>query len=133
MLVTVFVGFAPAYYFSGVFHAPLPSLIVRLHGSAFSSWILLLVSQTSLVSAGRVNIHRRLGNAGFLLACLMLVLGVLVATNLLVREGGPSADAKFFYVISLTDMLAFATLVFFAFRSRSNPAMHNNSVTAASN
>src|SRR2546430_6276618 len=44
-------------------HAPLPSLTIHLHGAAFSCWILLLVTQTSLVSAGRVDIHRRLGVA----------------------------------------------------------------------
>jgi hypothetical protein len=56
MLATVFVGFARTYYLAGVFHAPLPSLIIHLHGAAFSCWILLLVTQTSLVAAGRVDI-----------------------------------------------------------------------------
>src|SRR5712671_4977973 len=64
ILATVFVGFARTYYLAGVFHAPLPSLVIHLHGAAFSCWILLLVTQTSLVSAGRVDIHRRLGMAG---------------------------------------------------------------------
>lgn len=36
-----------------------------LRGAVFSYWILLLVAKTSLVSAGRVNIHQRLGVAGF--------------------------------------------------------------------
>jgi hypothetical protein len=36
MLATVFVGFAHTYYLAGVFHAPLPSLIVYIHGAAFS-------------------------------------------------------------------------------------------------
>src|SRR5437660_4460628 len=89
MLATVFVGFARTYYLAGVFHAPLPSLIIHVHGAAFSCWILLLVSQTTLVSAGRVDIHRRLGIAGFLLACLMVVLGTSAATDALVREAGP--------------------------------------------
>jgi hypothetical protein len=39
--------------------------IIHLHGAVFSCWILLLVAQTSLVSAGRIDIHRRLGVAGF--------------------------------------------------------------------
>src|SRR5712671_594335 len=122
MLATVFLGFAPTYYLAGVFRAPLPSLIIHLHGAAFSCWILLLVTQASLVSAGRVDIHRRLGIAGVLLACLMVILGVLAATDSLVREAGPAGrDPKFFYIIPLTDMLIFATLVFFAFRARSNP------------
>ncbi len=125
MLVTVFVGFARTYYLAGVFHAPLPSLIIHLHGAAFSCWILLLVTQTSLVSAGRTDIHRRLGIAGFLLACLMVVLGVLAATDSLVREAGPAGrDPKFFYIIPLSDMLIFATVIFFAFRARSNPPAH---------
>ena len=62
MLVTVFIGFAPTYYLAGVFHAPLPNLLIQVHGAAFSCWILLLVAQTSLASAGRVDIHRRLGS-----------------------------------------------------------------------
>ena len=100
-------------------------LIIYLHGAAFSCWILLLVTQTSLVAAGRVNIHRRLGIAGYILACFMVMLGVLAATDSLGRGTGPSGlDAKFFYVIPMTDMLIFATLVFFAFRARSNPAAH---------
>src|SRR3989475_7028359 len=125
ILATVFVGFARTYYLAGVFHAPLPSLIIHLHGAAFSCWILLLVTQTSLVSAGRVDIHRRLGIAGFLLAGLMVTLGVLAASDALVREAGPAGrDAKFFYIIPLTDMLIFATLIFFAMRARSNPPTH---------
>jgi FtsH-binding integral membrane protein len=132
ILATVFVGFARTYYLAGVFHAPLPSLIIHLHGAEFSTWILLLVTQISLVSAGRVDIHRRLGIAGFLLACLMVTLGVLAATDSLVRHGGPPGlDAKLFYVIPMTDMLIFATLVFFAFRARSNSPAHKRLILVA--
>jgi FtsH-binding integral membrane protein len=125
MLGTVFVGFAHSYYLAGIFGAPLPSLIIHLHGAAFSCWILLLVTQTSLVAAGRVNIHRRLGMAGFLLACFMVVLGVLAATDSLFRASGPPGrDPQFFYIVPLTDMLIFATLILYAFRFRSNPSTH---------
>jgi hypothetical protein len=132
ILATVFIGFARTYYLAGVFQAPLPSLTIHLHGAAFSCWILLLVTQASLVSAGRVDIHRRLGIVGFLLACLMVVLGVLAATDALVRSGGnPQMDPKVFYIIPMTDMLVFATLVFFAFRARSNPPAHKRLILVA--
>src|SRR6266403_3227226 len=132
MLATVFVGFARTYYLAGVFHAPLPSLIIHLHGAAFSRWILLLVTQTSLVSAGRVDIHRRLGIAGFLLACLMVILGVLAATDALVRGAGPAGrDVQFFYIVPLTDMLIFAVLIFFAIRARRNPQAHKRLILVA--
>lgn len=132
MLSTVFVGFAHTYYLAGVFGAPLPSRIIHIHGAVFSCWILLLVTQTSLVSAGRVDIHRRLGIAGFVVACLMVIVGALAATDALVRQAGPpGADPKFFYIIPLTDMLIFGTLIFFAFRSRSNPAAHKRLILIA--
>lgn len=68
MLASVFVGFAPTYYLAGVFNAPLPNIIIHIHGAVFSTWILLLVTQTSLVSAHRVDIHKKLGIAAFMLA-----------------------------------------------------------------
>jgi FtsH-binding integral membrane protein len=55
----------------------------------------------------------------------MVILGVLAATDSLVRNAGPPGrDPKFFYIIPLTDMLIFATLISFAFRARSNPSAH---------
>jgi FtsH-binding integral membrane protein len=132
ILATVFVGFAPTYYLAGIFRAQLPSRIIHVHGAAFSCWVLLLVAQTSLVSAGRVDLHRRLGIVGFLLAGLMVTLGVLAATDSLVRQAGPAGrDPKFFYIIPLTDMSIFATLIIFAFRARSDPAMHKRLIFVA--
>jgi FtsH-binding integral membrane protein len=99
---------------------------------AFSCWIILLITQTSLVAAGRVEIHRRLGIAGFLLACAMVVLGVMAATDSLVREAGPPGrDVKFFYVIPMTAILMFAVLIAFAYRARSNPPAHKRLILIA--
>lgn len=132
LLVTVFVGFARTYYLAGVFHAPLPSIIIHLHGAAFTCWILLLVTQTSLVSAGRVDIHRRLGIAGFLLACLMVVLGVLAASDSLAHRVSPTGlDPKVFYVVPMTDMLIFSVLIACAFRFRFNAAAHKRLILIA--
>ena len=51
------------------------------HGAVLSCWIVLLIVQTSLVAAGRVDVHLSLGLGGFGLACLVLVLGVNRATD----------------------------------------------------
>lgn len=132
MLATVFVGFGPTYYMAGVFRAPLPNWIIHVHGAAFSCWILLLITQTSLVSAGRVDIHRKLGIAGFLLAAAMVVLGVMAAVDSLVREGGPPGrDAKAFFAIPLSTIIVFGILIFFAYRNRSNPMAHKRLVMLA--
>ena len=46
LLGSVFLGFARSYYLAGMFHAPLPSAIIHVHGALFSSWILFLLAQT---------------------------------------------------------------------------------------
>jgi len=132
MAATVYVGFAPTYYLAGVFRAPLPSTIIHIHGAAFTCWILLLITQTSLVSAGRVDIHRRLGLFGFGMASTMVVLGVLAATDRLARASSPpGSDPYFLYIIPLGDMFIFATLIFFAYRSRSDSAAHKRIIYVA--
>ncbi len=134
ILATVFVGFARTYFLAGVFRAPLPSVIIHIHGAVFASWILLLIAQISLVSAGRVDIHRRLGLVGFGLASLMIVMGILAASNSLARGFAPPGsdlDPKTFYAIPIGDMLIFSTLVFFAFRARFNPSAHKRLILIA--
>ncbi|HLN01282.1 MAG TPA: hypothetical protein VK335_18480 [Bryobacteraceae bacterium] len=127
ILAIVFLGFARSYYLAGVFQAPLPNLLVHLHGAAFSSWVLLFIAQVSLVAAGRVDLHRRLGLLGFGLACLMVILGLMAGTDSLARHfapGAPGTAERAFYAVPIADMLAFATLVYFGFRTRSDPKAH---------
>lgn len=128
---TVFLGFAKTYFLAGVFRAPLPNLLIHIHGAALTCWMLLLITQISLVSAGRVDIHRKLGIVGFSLACLMVVLGTLAAANMLARGEPPFADAKAFYAVTLLDMVLFATMVLFAFRTRRDSGSHKRLILLA--
>ena len=128
-LVFVFIGFAPTYYLAGLFRAPLPNLLVHIHGAVFSAWILLLIAQTSLVAAHRVDLHRRLGILGMGLACLMVVLGVLVATDRLARNtASPGAktleEIRAFYAIPVADILMFTIFVYLGYRNRIHPTVH---------
>ena len=127
ILVEVFVGFAHSYFLAGLFRAPLRNTLLHVHGAVFTLWILLYVTQTSLVAARRVDIHRRLGVFGMVVACLLVVLGVLIATQSLVDDGSPGPEGfgkRSFYAVQLADMLMFATLIWFAFRKRNRPAVH---------
>ena len=131
VLILVLVGFAKTYFLAGMFRAPLPNLLIHIHGAAFTCWILLLVTQTSLVSAGRVDIHQRLGILGFVLACVMVTLGILAGTNMLARGGPPGQDPQTFYAVVMLDILLFATVVFLAFRARKRPDSHKRLVLIA--
>ena len=136
MLATVLWGFARSYFLAGMFRAPRPNVLIHLHSAAFTTWILLLITQTSLVAANRVGVHRKLGLVGFGLACLMVILGILASTDLLRRELGQALDdsgldPKTLYIIPLTDIVIFATLFFPSFRSRFNPSARKRLILVA--
>jgi len=128
-LIVVFAGFARTYFLAGMFRAPLPNLLVHIHGAAFTLWIVLFISQISLVALRRVDLHRRLGLLGFGLAALMIVLGVLTASDRLARHvAHPGTDTveevRAFYAIPIADILMFSTFVYFGYRNRSHPGRH---------
>lgn len=128
-LIIVFVGFARTYFLAGMFRAPLPNLLVHIHGAVFTLWIVLLISQIWLVALRRVDLHRHLGLLGFGLAAVMVVLGLLTASDQLARHvSQPGADTieevRAFYAIPVADVLMFSTFVSFGYRYRSHPGWH---------
>lgn len=126
LVITVFAGFAPTYYLRPYFNtAPLMPLL-HLHGFVFTSWLVLFVTQTTLVAAHRTDIHRRLGVAGGVIAVLMVLLGV---TTALVRanQGAtplPGISPLSFLVVPLGDMFVFPILVGAGFYFRRRPDVH---------
>jgi energy-converting hydrogenase Eha subunit A len=135
MLATVLVGFGPTYYFSTVsgttFELTRP---LHVHGAAFTSWMVLLVLQTSLVAAGRTDIHRKLGVFGAVLATLMMVLGAYVAVTRF-RAGlfnpPPGIPAGVLLAIALATIVVFPTLFGSALLLRGRTDYHKRLVLIA--
>ncbi len=122
--LTVFAGFARTYYLRPYFTADPLRPLLHLHGLLFSSWVLLLLTQTALVAGRRTDLHRRLGVAGAVLATLMIAIGtataIIRAKEGFTPPGGP--PPLVFLTIPLFDILLFASLVSTAlyFRHRSD-------------
>lgn len=132
LMATVVLGFARTYYLAGVFQAPLASRVLHVHGMIFTAWMLLLLVQATLVSARRTDIHKRLGIAGFFLAGLIVVFGVVAAADSLARQGSRAARPILsFSITPFTDMLMFAVLAGWALRERSNPSAHKRLILLA--
>src|SRR3954467_7882500 len=81
----VFAGFAPTYFLLTIFHATTISgmpdgagltPLVHFHALTSTAWLLLLVGQTSLISAGRADIHRRVGIVAAVLIPVILIGGL---------------------------------------------------------
>ncbi len=132
MLAMVLYGFARTYFLVGMVEAPLPNRLIHIHGAAFTSWMILLIVQTALVSTKHVKWHMTLGLFGFGLAVAMLVLGSLAAVDAMRRNEAPlGLDAQTFFVIPVSGMLLFGVLVFFAYRLRRNTEAHKRLILLA--
>jgi uncharacterized membrane protein YozB (DUF420 family) len=107
----VFTGFARTYYLKDAFGAPGLSVLVHVHGIVMTLWFILLLVQVRLVAMRRVDLHRRLGVIGALLAGLVLVVGVTTAITGAKRGATPGPPPLVFLSIPLGDMLVFAGLV----------------------
>ena len=107
----ILAGFARTYYLKGLFNGPALPGLVHLHGLVMTSWILLFIVQVRLVATRRLNVHRRLGIFGAVLAGLVIVVGVATAISAAARGASPGPPPLQFLVVPLGDMLVFAILI----------------------
>jgi hypothetical protein len=129
---TVLWGFAKTYFLAGMIHAPLPSVLVHIHGAAFTLWMVLLLVQEGLIAGRKIKWHMQLGLAGFGLAAAMVVLGLLTATAAM-RRGStvPGLDAETFYVVPITAICIFTVLAWLAYKNRFNAITHKRLIIIA--
>lgn len=125
VLALVFVGFSRTFYLASYFHGPALSRLRVVHGTLFSSWVLLFGVQTALISTRRVRLHRILGYAGAVLAVAMIGVGVTLAIES-AREGKapPGLPPLAFMIIPIFDMIVFAPLVAAGVYFRRSAEMH---------
>ena len=127
ILFTVLVAFGGSYYQRVLSADPPMSALVHLHAFVFALWVWLFFTQTTLVAAGRVAWHRRLGKAGAILAGLMIVLGYAVAVQAARHghgAGGAFPDALAFLAVTLSDIVLFAGFVIAALYYRRQRELH---------
>jgi hypothetical protein len=122
--LSVFAGFAPTYYLKGLYGTRALSPFLHFHGMLFTSWILLFVTQTTLVAAKRTDLHRRLGIVGALLAVAMLVVGTAVAVAVAAAKRGPFPASLEELATPLGGLAIFAVLVAGGFYYRRNRDSH---------
>ena len=129
ILASVFLGFARSFYLRPVFpDTPVPpEPIFLLHGLVFTAWVLLFFLQTRLVAAARIDVHRKTGALGMVLAVAVVVLGVLGALIAARRPGGfigiPVPPLQFL-AIPLASMVMFAAFVALGFLRRRDGQAH---------
>ncbi len=129
----VFTGFARTFYLNGFFaKLHLPSLFI-IHGVVFTSWLVVLVTQSVLVSARQIRIHQKLGYASIAIVVAMLVLGWMMSVQAAQRgftpPGGPPPLS--FLAFQLFGLFAFVGLIAAAYLLRNRPETHKRLMVGA--
>lgn len=107
-----FVGFSPTYYLKSMYGAPPLSALVHVHGLVFTTWLLLFFTQAFLVSAHRIDLHRRLGMVSACFAVLLVVIGWQTAVNASRLGHVPDGAAPLqFLAVPLFSLVVFVALL----------------------
>jgi hypothetical protein len=123
----MFAGFAKNYYLRAWLGTlPIP-VLVWVHGLVMTSWVLLFLAQTFLVAKRRIDLHRKLGVGGAVLATIVVGLGVATIAGSIARQHlNTSAEsaALAFVAFDGISLLLFGGLVAAAIRLRFRPQVH---------
>jgi len=126
--LVVFAGFARTYYLKFAFGTPSLPWLLHLHGIIMTAWVLLFLTQVTLVANHRVDLHRRLGVAGIFLAALIVTVGTAAAIRLARRDVLAHPNSNYplaFLALQLLGLLlVFAILVASALLLRRRPEYH---------
>lgn len=126
MALLVFAGFARSFFLNGFFLKLHLRPMFIAHGVIFSSWIALIIVQTSLISAKRVALHRKLGYAS--IALVLLMIGFAWAMSIDSTRRGFTPTPAFpplrFFAIQFFDLLNFVILVTAAYLYRNRAEFH---------
>ncbi len=130
ILLLALAGFARTYFLRPLLPQPTPALpaltpLIHLHGALFTAWVILFLVQIRLVAGRRLDLHRRLGVAGVLLAMTMIGVGTLTAVNGALRGVAPfGIDPRRFLLVPLFAVALFALFAAGGIGRRRDPQSH---------
>ncbi len=137
LVLLVLLGFGPSFYLKGLvppYPRPNPTLppAVILHGTIFSLWMAVIVTQTQLISARKHEIHMRLGKIAMFLAILMIPVMYLTAVWQVARANQPPfTDPLTWTIVPLAVIVPFAILVWNGWQKRRDAQFHKRMMLSA--
>ena len=99
--------------------------LVHVHALIFMGWIAIFVSQASLATSGRIDVHRRLGKLAMLWVPLMVAAAIAIAVDVTRRGTAPFFFLpQYFVVANPMTVLFFAGFFIAAVRMRKRTDWH---------
>ena len=133
-LATAVVGFGPRSAAIVTGASPVPPLVVHVHAALMVTWLLLLVTQTSLVATGRLRLHRTLGvlSLGVAVALLLALISVAVVRYGQLTELGLGPFVSNILFLQIRSIVLFPTFYLWAIAARQTaPETHKRMMLLA--
>jgi FtsH-binding integral membrane protein len=133
-LITLFavVGFWPRYFGPLVSGSLAQPLLIHVHATVFTGWLVLFFLQAYLAATRRTRLHMTVGQVGMWYGVLLMIVGfttgVLRAAERLPAANGQAERLLF---ASSADMLMFAVFFGLALWYRKNPKVHRAAMVVA--
>jgi uncharacterized membrane protein YozB (DUF420 family) len=137
LVLLVLLGFGPSFYLRGIvppYPRPNPTLplTVILHGTVFTIWMALIVTQTQLIAGKKHEVHMRLGKLGMLFAVLMIPVMYMTAVWQVARANQPPfTDPLTWTIVPLAVIIPFAFLVSQGWANRRDVQTHKRLMLSA--
>jgi uncharacterized membrane protein len=106
-------------------------LILKIHATAFVSWLVLLTTQVLLVRSRRTALHMKLGIVGVALVPVMAVSAYFSEIYTQRWHLTQGKDNFAFFIVPVLDVLGFTILAITALALRKNPSAHKRLILLA--
>ncbi len=129
MALIAIVGFWPRYFGPLVLGTLVQPLLIHLHATVFTGWLVLFFLQVYFAATKRLQLHMRIGRVGIWYAGLLILVGL--TTGVLRSAGSPSGRAEQLLFASIADMVMFAGFFGAAIWYRKKPKLHRPAMVVA--
>jgi hypothetical protein len=126
------VGFWPTYFGPLVTGTIAQPLLIHIHATVFTGWLVLFLTQAVLAATKHVTWHLRVGKVGIGYGALLVVVGLItgVLRSSRLPLGGPAEDLLF---AATADMIVFSGFFAAAIVYRRKPQVHKRLMMVAAN
>lgn len=120
------IGFAPTWYLAPIIGGKSLPLVVHFHGAMATFWQLFFLTQVVLIAQHRPDLHRKLGQAGVLVAALAIGTALMVSIRAFHQPRAVAAGLAPhpLLMIQLVTIVSFIVFVWLGLRARRDAAAH---------
>jgi hypothetical protein len=129
MTLMAIVGFWPKYFGPLVLGTLVQPLLIHIHATVFTGWLVLFFLQAYFAATKRIQLHLAVGRLGIWYGMVLIIVGL--TTGVIRSSASPPGRAEALLLVIIEDMLMFAGFFGVAIWYRRKPKVHRPAMVVA--